>query len=492
MSDKLDKIIAYHEATKHHYHAYAPGPGLLDWATQPDPFRRYAGATEIPLDKYQIADGPAYDQALIEGRLEPAALTRDSVSRLLYDSMALSAWKQAGGSRWALRVNPSSGNLHPTEAYVISGPVANLFDTPVVCHYAPRAHALEVRSRFAVETWNGLVADLPPLTLIIGLSSIHWREAWKYGARAFRYCQHDVGHAIAAIGFAAAALGWKASLLEEVGDAVIADVLGLSCGEDPESERPECLLAVYSQEHVCHSGAFPRAAVAAISKNEWHGTPNTLSPSHRPWPIINEVEKASRKVVSTIPYVVTKIPEPEEPKSIDASILLRRLVRQRRSAVAMNGRTGILAEGFYSMLTRCLPGAKRFPFNALPWPPAVHLLVFVHRVQDVPPGLYLLVRHPAKDADLRDAIGREFDWVRPPGCPNGLPLFRLAGGDCRKLAESVSCHQQIAADGIFAVAMLAEFEESLKAYGPWFYRRLHWECGAIGQMLYLEAEAYGI
>ena len=38
------QIIAYHEASKHHYRTYAPGPGYLDWATQPNPFRRYTGA----------------------------------------------------------------------------------------------------------------------------------------------------------------------------------------------------------------------------------------------------------------------------------------------------------------------------------------------------------------------------------------------------------------------------------------------------------------
>ena len=34
---------------------------------------------------------------------------------------------------------------------------------------------------------------------LVALTSIHWREAWKYGERAFRYCQHDLGHAIAAV-----------------------------------------------------------------------------------------------------------------------------------------------------------------------------------------------------------------------------------------------------------------------------------------------------
>jgi hypothetical protein len=40
--------------------------------------------------------------------------------------------------------------------------------------------------------------------------------------------------------------------------------------------------------------------------------------------------------------------------------------------------------------------------------------------------------------------------------------------------------------------MIADFEAALAEYGPWFYPRLFWEAGLIGQVLYLEAEAAGI
>jgi len=492
MSASLEKVFAYHEATKHHFNAYAPGPGFLDWATQPDPFRRYAGCESVPLDKFLHTDGPTYACALIEGRVEPAALTRETVSRLYYDSLALSAWKQAGQSRWSLRVNPSSGNLHPTEACLISGPVSGLFDTPVVCHYAPRIHALEVRTRFALDVWRDLVADLPPQVLIIGLSSIYWREAWKYGSRAFRYCQHDTGHAIAAIGFAAAALGWKALLLNDLSDEAMTALLGLSREQGPEAERPECLLAVYPQIHACPARTLPRAAIQSVAQGEWNGTPNILSPDHRSWPIIDEVDVATRKAGGGTPDPGAISAEWTESASADTPVWLRQLVHRRRSAVAMDGETGISCAAFYSMLQRCLPDTRRFPFNALPWSPIVHLLLFVHRVQDVPPGLYLLLRDPAKKKNLQVAFAREFDWTGLEGCPDTLPLYGLVAGDCRKLAERVSCHQEIAADGAFAVAMLAEFEQPLTVHGPWFYRRLYWECGAIGQLLYLEAEAHAI
>jgi hypothetical protein len=87
---------------------------------------------------------------------------------------------------------------------------------------------------------------------------------------------------------------------------------------------------------------------------------------------------------------------------------------------------------------------------------------------------------------------KPFLWQRPEGVPAGLELYRLAAGDARSTARAVSCHQEIAADGAFSLAMLAEFDPALALHGAWFYRRLFWECGAVGQVLYLEAEAIGV
>ena len=91
---------------------------------------------------------------------------------------------------------------------------------------------------------------LSPSSFLVGLSSIHWREAWKYGERAFRYCQHDVGHAIASVRFASAALGWSARLLDTPGDAEVATLLGLdrdadfANGSAADREHPDVLLLV--------------------------------------------------------------------------------------------------------------------------------------------------------------------------------------------------------------------------------------------------------
>jgi hypothetical protein len=71
-------------------------------------------------------------------------------------------------------------------------------------------------------------------------------------------------------------------------------------------------------------------------------------------------------------------------------------------------------------------------------------------------------------------------------------LFKLADGDFREQAQLVSCHQEIAADGAFSLGMIAEFDESIRAKGASWYRRLFWESGLLGQVLYLEAEAAGV
>jgi len=85
----------------------------------------------------------------------------------------------------------------------------------------------------------------------------------------------------------------------------------------------------------------------------------------------------------------------------------------------------------------------------------------------------------------------EFVWERSSRTPHDLEFFLLAQGDRRLAAKEASCRQDIASDGCFAAAMLSLFEEPLQKYGPWYYSRLFWECGMIGQAFYLAGEAAG-
>ena len=142
-------VVAYHERTKHHYHRYAAALGYMDWAKQPDPFRRYDGA---PLARFPFSDGGRalpYWQLYVADNVVPVPLSVDSISLFFRYALSLTAWKRLQGTTWSLRANPSSGNLHPTEGYALLPSLDAI--RPGVYHYAAKAHGLELR------------ADLDPL-----------------------------------------------------------------------------------------------------------------------------------------------------------------------------------------------------------------------------------------------------------------------------------------------------------------------------------------
>ena len=301
-STDLETVLRYHERTKHHFNRFAAGPGGLDWANQPDPFRRYAGAalTRLPiLGPHEEPVSPAYESLYARGAAPVAPRTMRGVSRLLEYALALSAWKQAGDVRWALRANPSSGNLHPTEGYLLIGGMAELGASPGLFHYAPREHGLERRADCPEALFARLVRGLPPQAFLVGLSSVHWREAWKYGERAFRYCQHDVGHALGALRIAAAALGWSARVLDGMADEAIDALLGLDRSADfegAERESAELVMALWPGDAQTQTAGPALEVVKELAQQRWYGKASRLSPQETVhWEIIDAVSAASRK-----------------------------------------------------------------------------------------------------------------------------------------------------------------------------------------------------
>jgi len=103
----------------------------------------------------------------------------------------------------------------------------------------------------------------------------------------------------------------------------------------------------------------------------------------------------------------------------------------------------------------------------------------------------MFCRSAEAEPALRVAMKDGFLWESCEACPSHLRLFRLLRVNAQQAAATLSCQQAIAGDSAFSLGMLAEFESGL-AEGPWVYRRLFWECGLVGQALYLQAEAAGV
>ena len=526
----IDVVRDYHERTKHKPQRFAAGPDTLDWDAQPNPFRRWAGAPLRPLPLVADQLDTPWGALSQPGQVQAHPLSLPAIAAFFELSFGLTAWKQFGPDRWALRANPSSGNLHPTEAYLLTAGVPDLADG--LYHYAPKEHALEQRAPLTA----GLSLGAPQLW--IGLSSIQWREAWKYGERAFRYCQLDAGHAVGAVRYAAAALGWEARVVAHLPHDELAHLLGLDRDADfgpAEREEPELLIRI--------GPALPdglRAPLGWTDHGAWQGQANRLDrhPMYR-WPVIDAVAQATRRAADTgaapspvggrlgwgrVVAVGTTAPPPLPSPSGGGSLVLpspsggedlvlpspsggedlvlpsprvetnpvlayaATVIRQRRSAQHFDRRAVMPGDAFLRMAHALLPQDAP-PWDAWPLPARVHAVLYLHRVDGFTPGAYVLPRSTEGLAVLQQALHTDQNWAP---AAEGLPLWRIAehpalAGTLRTL----SCHQAIGSDACFALSLLAEFDPVLDA-DPSTYRELYQEAGLIGQALYLQAEAEGL
>ena len=469
MNKNINEIFTYHNETKHAPQRYARSLGYMDWSTQPDPFRSYEGATQIELPLSLDNTTPPY-HLIFDKELPSAPLLMQSVSQLFQFSLGLAAWKQAGGEKWALRCNASSGNLQPTEVYVILPPLNNISAKSSLSHYAPKEHRLERLCEFDTSFWDNLEEG----SFLVALSSITWREVWKYGERAFRYCSLDAGHALRAVQVSAMMLGWKVQVLSGIDDKDLSRILGLDQEQryvQLEGEFPDMLLSIspLQKQDIDINTLLPDLP------DTFDGKANLLSPSHQPWDMIERIETASISQ-SIKRQEVQNFPIPREP-----SLESKQIVLQRRSAQMMNAdKAGITQEQFFSLINSVKESMDGFEN-------AANLVFFVHEVEALDRGLYILIRNKDHLSSLKRLMRKSFLWEEMRE-----DFYCLEKADFRSHAKTISCNQDIAADGAFSLGMLCEFSDQINQYGPHRYKELYWECGAIGQQLYLESTALGI
>ncbi len=491
MNALYDGIIKYHERTKHYPRRYARSAGTLDWESEPDPFRIYEGTPLMNLPLLEkdpdITFAAMFDRKGIESR--PFSLS--NIACFLELSMGLSAWKSYAGNSWALRINPSSGNLHPVEVYLVILPLSVDGLSGGVFHYTPLRHALETRASFDTEFWSRIGEQFHGDGFFSGLSCIHWREAWKYGERAFRYSHLDMGHAVAAMSFSAALLGWKVTYLNALSDRDVETILGFTRTQWHKFEEEETgpLLLVHRADGERRPRGMPEEVVRSFDSLSYGGEPNLLSPRHKDWSVINEV--SSLTVKSATPEETYHYEDHLYFMSDSISIKAADVIRKRRSALAYDAEVSLSRERFFAILDRTVPRSCCTPYDGELGGTSVHLLLFVHKITGLPPGLYFLIREKRDLQKIKEKCRPGLLWEKVPETPATLPLYLLERGSFRMEAAAVSCNQDIASDGVFTAAMIARFKETIE-HCPERYRYIHWEAGMIGQVLYLGAEAQGM
>ena len=136
-------------------------------------------------------------------------LSLEALTRILFCADGLTRRARVGGEDYHFRAAPSAGALYPIEIYAAVATVGELEQG--LYHFSPADLRLRGLRR---GDWRGLIAraaagrpSLLEARAVIVLSAIFWRSAWKYRARAYRYCFWDAGTMLANLLAAAAAEG---------------------------------------------------------------------------------------------------------------------------------------------------------------------------------------------------------------------------------------------------------------------------------------------
>jgi SagB-type dehydrogenase family enzyme len=446
--------LEYHELTKHSAESLRHSQHYLDWANMPNPFRHYEGVAVLDLP----ADPPAPQISaleVLEGKIGNtlAGDGAELLSQLMFYSASISAFKRvpSTGAIYSLRVNPSSGNLHPTEFHFCSRGLVGWPDG--LFHYRPSSHMAEQR---AIGDFGGKLVDTSA-PLVFVLTSIAWREAWKYRDRAYRYCLHDIGHAWQSLTLAARSIGCESFALGHFSDDRVAESCLLSTDEWP-------MLIV-----GLHGPSIPVNKLDAVETVEFVGQPNRLSEEQETYPLIERIHAATKlSMGATIPSLgqpeVSGRGEVSLPPPVFTSRSFGEVVRTRRSALDFRGGEESISP---SQLATLLSSTKEPLFADFAAARFVHLYLYVHRVEGLPPGVYRY-------------------W------PEHAELEKIKAGDQRLVAAALSLGQGLAGNACVAFSMIGDFENAASRYGDRGYRYVHFEAGAIGQRMYLAAEALGL
>jgi SagB-type dehydrogenase family enzyme len=444
----------YHELTKHSVESLQRSRHYLDWANMPNPFRHYEGVPVLDLP----ADPPVPQISALEvldGKTgnSPARDGAEFLSRLMFYSASISASKRvpSTGDIYALRVNPSSGNLHPTEFHFCTRGLAGWPDG--LYHYRPSSHMAEQRAigDFVAK----LINNSSPVIFL--LTCIAWREAWKYMDRAYRYCLHDIGHAWQALTLAARSIGCESFALGHFLDDRVAESCLLSADEWP-------MLIV-----ALHGPSIPVNESDAVETVVFGGQPNRLSEEQEPCALIVRMHTATKL------YTESPIPSLDQPTvsgrgeiSLPSHASTNRnfgdVARTRRSALDFRGGSECLS---FSQLATLLSSTKEPLFADFATARLVHLYLYIHRVDGLAPGVYRYL-------------------------PEHSELQKIKDGDQRLIASALSLGQDLAGNACLAFSMIGDFENAAHLYGDRGYRYVYFEAGAIGQRMYLAAEALGL
>ena len=457
-NEDIEAARAYHEITKHSYTSVRSGAYSLDWGNKPLPYKIYPEVAAIALQRdLGLSTLPTLEAiAGVASGAAKAALDLAALGRILFCAGGLTRQKRVADEEHHFRAAASAGALYPIEIYVAGGEVDGL--EAGLYHFSPADLKLrglrrgDWRSTIAAGCATGDVVREAGAVLI--LSAIFWRSAWKYRARAYRYCFWDAGTILANLFAAAAAEGVDAELLTTFVDPELERLVGI----DGEREGVVCLVAL-------GKGSKPAQATLELPPLELETVPlssretayDDLIKMHRASKLLT-IEEARRVTAATFepqppaPAQVTRQIEPIEPINsapLGATIL-------RRGSTRVFVRKSIDGE----ILATIMDFSNSRPRSDFPRLTDTYLIV--NAVDGLDPGAYYYSRER-----------QSFDLLK--------------AGDFRAEAGYLCLEQDLGADASVLLCYMADLQGVLRALGNRGYRDAHLEAGILAGHAYLAA-----
>jgi SagB-type dehydrogenase family enzyme len=181
----------------------------------------------INLPEPKLSGKMSVEEAIARRRSERSfsaeELTMDQISQLLWSAQGIT------DKSWGFRAAPSAGSLYPLTVYILKKD--GLFQ------YLPDGHKLvqistedKRPSLVRASLTQSFIGEAPLVIIIAGNFRI---IESKYGQRAYRYLNMEIGHAAENIHLQAAALGLVSVPVGAFWDDVVAKTMELPDTQDP-------------------------------------------------------------------------------------------------------------------------------------------------------------------------------------------------------------------------------------------------------------------
>jgi SagB-type dehydrogenase family enzyme len=471
----IEAACVFHEITKHSYTSVRSVPHHLDWKNRPMAYKIYpaAGAVALPRD-LTLPAMPAF--AALAGNAPPdpdtplddTPLDLANLTRILFCADGLTRRNRVGGEDYHFRSAASAGALYPIEIYLAAGEVEGL--EPGLYHYSPADLKLRGLRR---GDWRGLIAraaamrpSIMEARAVLLMSAIFWRSAWKYRARAFRYCFWDTGTILANLLAATNAEGIKTEVITAFEDARIETLIGA----EGDREGVMCIVAL-------GGNAKPDAASPEPGPLDLETIP--LSAEEVIYDDLVKIQRASRLVseeeVRSVASAQIDLPTAPQafhlsPRSVVALTsvhesppsLKANMGRGLGETILTRGSTRVFAHEAIGAdeLATIMAASSIHPHADFPRLSDTYLVV--NAVDGMEPGAYYYRRESG-----------EFELIKR--------------GDFRREAGYLALGQPLGADSSVLICYMTDLMRVLGALGNRGYRDAHLEAGILGGRAYLAA-----